>query len=381
MDSKDITLKKSSWRPARVREMDLQRRLELVKRLPTEEVVTEEGLQELFKVNEHPRHYIGLEISGMLHLGSLVLTGFKLNDFMEAGIKCRVFLADWHSYINNKFGGDWQKIKQASRYYEEAFRVFSPGVEVLLGSDLYRNNDEYWRNLVIFCKQITLARVSRCLTIMGRTEREQLDFGQYLYPPMQSVDIKAMDLDIVHAGMDQRKVHMLVREVFPRLGWKVPVAIHQHVLPGLSEPTRMGLEDEPNLDLRVSSKMSKSKPWTAIFVHDSLPTIQAKLRKAWCPVGQADYNPVLELARYLGFRANGFSVERPSKYGGDVVYETYRELENDYLAQRLHPADLKNATAEAVDKAISPVRKHFETRRDLLRVFETEERQREEYQH
>ena len=30
---------------------------------------------------------------------------------------------------------------------------------------------------------------------------------------------------------------MLVREVFPKLNWKVPVSVHHHILPGLSEPT------------------------------------------------------------------------------------------------------------------------------------------------
>ena len=65
---------------------------------------------------------------------------------------------------------------------------------------------------------MTLARTMRSLTIMGRSETEKnLDLSQMLYPPMQSVDIKALDLDIVHAGMDQRKIHMLVRECFQSL--------------------------------------------------------------------------------------------------------------------------------------------------------------------
>ena len=64
---------------------------------------------------------------------------------------------------------------------------------------------------------------------MGRSEKENLDFSQYLYPSMQAVDIKTLDLDIVHSGTDQRKIHMLVREVFPKLGWKVPVSIHHHI--------------------------------------------------------------------------------------------------------------------------------------------------------
>ena len=42
--------------------MDVEERVRLVLREPTEEVVTEEELRELFKVNDRPNHYIGFEI-------------------------------------------------------------------------------------------------------------------------------------------------------------------------------------------------------------------------------------------------------------------------------------------------------------------------------
>ena len=53
---------------------------------------------------------------------------------------------------------------------------------------------------------------------------------------MQAVDIHSLNVDIAHAGMDQRKIHMLVREIFPKMKWRVPVAIHHKLLPGLSKP-------------------------------------------------------------------------------------------------------------------------------------------------
>ena len=114
---------------------------------------------------------------------------------------------------------------------------------------------------------MTLSRTMRAITIMGRSERENLDFSQLLYPSMQSVDIKALDLDIVHAVMDQRKIHMLVREIFPSLQWKVPVAIHHHLLPGLTEPTKISNSGNASDD-RISSKMSKSNPLGGILIHD-----------------------------------------------------------------------------------------------------------------
>jgi tyrosyl-tRNA synthetase len=348
--------------------MDVEERLALVMREPTEEVVTAGELRALLEAKAHPRHYIGLEISGVLHLGSLVLTGFKINDFIKAGIHSTVFLADWHTYINDKLGGDWNRIKKISQYYAEAFRFFCPGVNIVLGSDLYRQTDNYWEEFVRFSKHMTLARTMRSLTIMGRSEAEKnLDLSQLLYPPMQSVDIKALDLDIVHAGMDQRKIHMLVREIFPKLGWKMPVVVHHHLLPGLSEPVRAGLDENAAEDAKISGKMSKSKPSSGILIHDDEKAIRDKISKAFCPVGVAEDNPVLELVRYIVFHQfDEFVIERPAKYGGSTTYSSYKDIERDFVVRKIHPMDLKSATATYVNRIIEPVYRHFKGREPEL---------------
>ena len=348
--------------------MDVDERLAFIMREPTEEVVTSDELHTLIETKTHPKHYIGLEISGMLHIGSLVMTGFKINDFMKAGINTTVFLADWHTYINDKMGGDWDRIKKVSQYYTEAFKFFCPGVNIVLGSDLYKKTQDYWENFVRFSKHMTLARTMRSLTIMGRSEAEKnLDLSQLLYPPMQSVDIKALDLDIVHAGMDKRKIHMLVREIFPKLGWKVPVLVHHHLLPGLSEPLRISIDEGNGDDTRISSKMSKSKPASGILIHDDEKAIRDKIGKAFCPVGVAAGNPILELVRYVIFHEfDEFAIERPTKYGGSITYTSYKDIEHDFITKKVHPMDLKNSTATYINKIIEPIRKHFEGREPQL---------------
>lgn len=341
-----------------------------MKRPPTEEVLTEAELLALLSREAHPKHYIGLEISGQLHLGSLVILGFKINDFLKAGIRCKVFLADWHSYINNKMGGDLEKIERVSKYYEKAFGFFCPGVEFELGSRLYEKNDQYWKDLLRFSKQITLARDTRCLTIMGRTTKDKLDVAQYIYPPMQATDIHAMDLDIAHSGMDQRKVHVLVREVFPSLGWKVPVAVHHHLLAGLQKPEAAGMDDDEESDKVVSSKMSKSKPDSAIFIHDSAEEIARKMAKAWCPERQAEGNPVLDFAKQVVFHEKSrLEIPRPEKYGGDISFSGYAELEAAFLGGKVHPSDLKRAVALSLDEVVAPIREHFRGTKVLEEVM------------
>ena len=347
--------------------MDITEKIKLITRDPTEEVVTQEELVNLLNTNPHPKHYIGLEISGFLHLGSLIVTGFKINDFIKAGIKCIVFLADWHTYINNKLGGDWDKIQKVSKYYADAFKMFCPGVEIIEGSQLYESRQGYWMDLVKFAKNMSLDRTMRSLTIMGRSaQKEKIDLGQLFYPPMQAVDIHTMDLDIVHAGMDQRKIHMLVREIFPKMKWKVPVAVHHHILAGLGEP-------EVNSDVDsefISSKMSKSKTSSGIFIHDSDNEIISKFKKAWCPEGVVDKNPILEIFRYVIFHEfNEIVVERPAKFGGNVNYTSYQDLQKDFTEKKLHPSDLKSAASKYIINIIKPIREKIVLTDDLYEAI------------
>ena len=344
--------------------MDITEKVDLVERPPTEEVVTHNELVELFKTNSSPKHYIGLEISGFLHLGSLISTGFKINDFIKAGVKCTIFLADWHTLINDKLGGDWETISKVSRYYQDAFKLVCPNAEIILGSKLYEEKTEYWSELLKFTKHMSLARTMRTLTIMGRSENEEkIELAKLLYPPMQAVDIHSLDVDIAHAGMDQRKIHMLVREIFPKMKWKVPVAVHHKLLPGLTKPADTN-------DSQVLSKMSKSDPNSGVFIHNTDNEIKKKINKAWCEESNIKNNPLLEIARTVIFHEfNEMNIERPEKFGGNVSYTNYNQLEVDFAEKKLHPGDLKQTVGNYLIKIISPIREKLNLNEDLYNLI------------
>ena len=349
--------------------MDVTEKVELIKRSPTKEIVKDEAeLIELLNTNSKPKHYIGLEISGFLHLGSLISTGFKINDFMKAGIDCTVFLADWHTLINDKLGGNLETISKVSKYYADAFRLVCPGVNIVMGTELYDSKKEYWRELVSITKHMTLRRTMRTLDIMGRQDDpEKIKLAKLLYPPMQAADIHSLDLDIVHAGMDQRKIHMIVREVFPSMGWKVPVAVHHSLLPGLKQP-------DPNIEDHggEATKMSKSDPNSGIFIHNSDDEIGKKIRKGWCEEGLVENNPVLEMAKQIVFHEyDSISIERPEKFGGNVTYNSFEELESDFGQKKLHPGDLKNTMGEYMVKIIAPIRDKISLSNELFELIKS----------
>ena len=48
-----------------------------------------------------------------------------------------------------------------------------------------------------------------------------------------------------------------------------------------------------------------------------------------------------------------FVISRPEKYGGDVSFSTYEDLEAAYARGDVYPLDLKNGVAEALGKVMA----------------------------
>ena len=356
----------------------MDKKLELIKR-NTEEIVTEEELELFLKNKEKLKHYIGFEISGKIHIGTGLMCMLKVKDFIDAGIDCSIFLADWHAWINDKLGGDRKIIKKvAVNYFKEGLKASlkcvgaNPSkIKFVLGSDLYHKNDDYWATMIDVSKNVNLSRIQRSITIMGRKEGEAVDFAKLIYTPMQVADIFYQGINIAHSGLDQRKAHVVAREVAhkikisPLLNKKKekikPVAIHHHLILGLKKPPMWPVPKENLQELWATMKMSKSIPDSAIFITDSSEEIKRKINQAFCPEKEAEFNPILDWCKNLIFPIKSeLKLNRPEKFGGSKIYKNYGKLEEDFLNGKLHPADLKNAAAEAIVKILEPARKHFE---------------------
>ena len=327
--------------------MDLERKVELVLKRPTEELVSLDLLKERLETGEQLSHYIGYEISGLLHIGSLS-TALKVKDLKEAGFKTQVFLADYHSWINKKLGGDLEKIKYVGlNYFKPFFEAMGIEANYILASEIY--DEEYWKLVLQIGNSATLSRVKRSLTIMGRQESESNPASFIIYPLMQAADIFHLNVDIAHAGMDQRKVHMLAVDVAEKVGRKKPIALHTHLLPSLQASSRMDT---------LEAKMSKSKATSAIFIHDSEEEIKNKIKHAYCPAQDLENNPVYEILKWVLIRDNEqeFTIERDKKFGGDITL-TMPEFEKLYKEGKIHPLDLKQFVANALIKFLEPARK------------------------
>jgi len=356
----------------------MEKILELIFDTPTEEVLTKERLIELLDQKVNLRHYIGFEISGFVHLGTGILCMKKVADLQKAGIETIIFLADYHSWINKKLGGDLSTIRKvAGGYFKEALKKSleivggdPKKVNFVLGSELYEKlGIEYLELVLKISMNTTLSRIKRSLTIMGRKESESLSFAQLIYPSMQVADIFALNVNIAHGGMDQRKAHVIAIEVGEKIGKYKPIALHHHLLIGLNidQEIREKILKAKKENKRemfeegiIEIKMSKSKPQGAIFIHDREEEIKEKIMKAFCPPKEIELNPVLELAKYIVFGIGKSELEIINvKTNERKIYNSYSDLEKDYIEGKIHPMDLKIAVSKAICEMLEPSRKYF----------------------
>ncbi len=361
-----------------VKKLSAEERFDLISR-NTEEIIGEEDLKKMLGDGEKLKHYIGFEISGKPHLGHGLVCMSKVKDLHDAGVDVSVFLADYHSWINNKLGGDMGIIQKVGvPFFKEALIAAYKCVggnpkdlKFVLGSELYHNNDKYWQTVIDVAKNTTLARMQRSITIAGRGEGEGVNFAIMLYPAMQVADVFEQEINIAHAGNDQRKAQVIARDVAlqmkysPLLNKKKekikPVAVHGHLILGLQKPSVWPVPKENLQELWSQMKMSKSIPSSAVYMVDGEEEVKKKISGAFCPEGETSFNPLLDWAKYLVFinDKSFLEIKRPEKFGGNKTYSSYEELEKDFAEKKLHPMDLKASMILKINEILAPAREHF----------------------
>ncbi len=302
----------------------------------------------------------------MMHIGQGLVCASKIQDLIKAGFHFIVFLADWHSMINNKFGGDLEKIRMVGRYYKDCFTALGipeDKAEYVWAYELAEKAD-YWEKVLRIARATTTQRVLRAIPIMGRDmQSKENDAATIFYPCMQAADIFQMGLDLACAGIDQRKAHILAREAGEKLGWGKPVSLHTPMLVGLAgvqNTPRDSFDEDPKLNKVIAAKMSKSKPENNILIHDEPEVIGKKIQKAFCPPKVVEGNPILEYYRILVFEnREPLTLKRDPKYGGDFEVSTYDELEKQYASGEIHPQDLKTNMSRVLSQKLEPVREYF----------------------
>ncbi|QLD87920.1 tyrosine--tRNA ligase [Natronomonas salina] len=336
--------------------MDTAERTELVTRF-TEEVVEEAEVEALFEERDAPTAYIGYAPTGEMHIGHFT-TMRKLADFVEAGLDVTVLVADLHAHLDDA-KSPFELLEARSAYYEaaivgmiEAAGADPEAISFVRGTE-FQLEEPYTLELYRMLAETTLSRAQRAGSEVVR-QSENPKLGGLVYTLMQALDVAALEADVAYGGIDQRGIYMLAREQLPDRGYDKPVCVFAPLLSGLT-----------------GGKMSASEESSKVNLADDDDAIAEKIEGAYCPAGEVEDNGVLEYLRFLVFpvleeRGAEFVVERPEEYGGDLVYDDYETLEEDFVSGELHPADLKPAAAAAISDVVDPVRERLLAEPELL---------------
>ncbi len=340
--------------------MNLKEKLEKIKR-NTLEIVEEAELQALLKSNKKPKAYMGYATSGMLHIGHLVPI-FKIGDLISSGIDFTFMAANLHAYLDDK-KAPWNLLDARAKIYIEIIKavlsvlgINESKIKMVKGSD-FEFSKQYWLDILQMSNLVTLKRTKRATSEVVRFGNAP-KMGGFFYPFMQIEDIIALKADIAFSGVDQRGIYMLGRELLPQIGHQKPVCIFTPLIGNL-EGNKMG------------GKMSSSSG-KKISLIDSKKEIYKKVKNAFCKAGETKNNPVLDIFELvvfpmLEYQKRNLLIKRPEKFGGNVTFKTFSELQKSFSQGKIHPMDLKNSLAEELEAIISKVRNRLNKNKLLLK--------------
>lgn len=332
--------------------MNAEDRFEIIKR-NTAEIVQEDELMELLKSKVQPSAYLGTAPTGRIHIGYFVWVS-KVADFIRAGFKFKILLADIHAHLDDQ-KAPWELLDYRVDYYKEvllgmleAMGIDTKNVEFVRGSD-FQLDRKYTMDMY---RLAALNTFSQCKHAAAEVVRfgDTPKLSGFMYPILQALDEQYLDADVQFGGIDQRKIMMFARENLPRIGYRARVEVMNPLLPGLT-----------------GDKMSASDPKSKIDCLDAPDAVAEKVKSAYCVAGEVEDNGLFAFLKHVIMPLRKeLAIERPLKFGGNVLYNDYESIENDFKEKKIHPLDLKNAMAKEINLILGPVRDRLSKKPGLL---------------
>jgi tyrosyl-tRNA synthetase len=334
--------------------MDINEKFELIKR-NTAEIITEKELKDLLVKKTKPVIYWGTAPTGKPSIAYL-FPALKIADFLRAGFHVKILIADLHAALDNV---PWNILEKRYDYYSKIIPLLikSIGVdiselEIIKGSEM-ELKPEYMYDVLQMSSNVSVHDATKAASdVVKMGDNPKL--SGIIYPLMQAMDEEYLKVDCQLGGTDQRKIMVLARENLPKIGYNSRIEIMNPLIPGL-----------------VGKKMSSSDVKSKIDFLDDEKTIMQKVNAADCVEGNPD-NGVMAFLKYVimtikGDKKEKFVVKRDKKFGGDISYNNYKEVEKDFVEKKLHPMDLKIAVAKEIIEILKPVQKERKVLEKLMK--------------
>lgn len=332
--------------------MDIEEKIKLIER-NTVEIIGRDDLIALLKEKKELSCYIGTAPTGVPHIGYFIW-GLKVADLLNAGFRVKVLLADLHAALDNT---PWDVLGERYEFYSkiiplmiEAMGADVSKLEFVRGSEFQMTKDY----IMDIFKMSSITSVHDC----HKAASEVVKLGNspklsgYIYPLMQALDEEYLGVDMQIGGTDQRKIMVLARDRLPKIGYKKRVELLNPLIPGL-----------------IGDKMSSSVAASKIGLMDTHKQIKKKVNSADFEEGNPK-NGVMAFMENIVFelkkkKNESLLIERPEKFGGDLKFSNFDDLEKAVVENTIHPMDIKMSCAAEIIKMLSLVE---ENRSDLEEI-------------
>ncbi|KAJ3747848.1 tyrosine tRNA ligase [Lentinula detonsa] len=354
-----------------------------------QEVLGGEAIKAILQEGRTPKAYWGTAPTGRPHIGYFVpLT--KIADFLRAGVEVKILLADVHAFLDN-LKAPLELVEHRTKYYKYVLlAVFkSLGIPTsklhLIQGSTYQLTREYNMDNYRLCATVTEHDAKKAGAEVVKQVESPLLSG-LLYPGLQALDEQYLDVDFQFGGVDQRKIFTFAELYLPRLGYRKRSHLMNAMVPGL-----------------MGGKMSSSDPNSKIDFLDSPEVVKKKIKGAFCEPGNVEDNGLLAFAEAVLFPISQLKIDQAkgtgvidedgkealstdqksfasdnapegtlftvnTKFDGPMHFSTFAELRQVFKEEKLHPADLKPAMVDAINRLLDPIRKAFEASEDFQKI-------------
>jgi len=310
-----------------------------------QEVISPEELKSLLKKKKSPSVYWGTMPTGSISI-AYFFPMLKIADLLKAGCKVKILIADLHAALDSV---PWPMLEKRYNYYKEAIQLILKAIDVdtkklefVRGSD-FQLDKNYFHDVLKLSTISSIHDSTKAASEAVKTAQgDNIKLSGLIYPLMQALDEQYLDVDIQFAGIDQRKIQVYAREYLPKIGHKARIELMNPMIRGL-----------------IGEKMSSSVESTKIDLLNDEKEVLSRLQKAEFIEGNGN-NGVMALLKYFIFilksdKNESLTIERPEKFGGNLIYKTYEQLESDVIRKKIHPLDIKNAVAKEISKILKKV--------------------------
>lgn len=328
--------------------MNIDTKINLITRNLSEIVGSIDAIKKI--ISERPlKIYFGTAPTGKIHIGYCIPI-IKICDFLNAGCHVKILIADTHAILDSGKSSH-ENVQARVNYYIEMLSnmiIYFGGkldnLEYVIGSS-YQKSPEYFDDLLKLMTKTTIDGAKHAGSEVVKQSKDPL-LSNVIYPLLQSLDEKYLDIDIEYSGIDQRKIICYSIDYLKKIGYK-----HKkiYLMSGLLK------------SLGDGDKMSSSDQNSKIDFMDSKKIITKKINKIYVTIYTIRTSILLELITLiiLPTLTDKYIINRSEENGGNLFLDT-----NDISSkicemvetEKLHLKDLKLSIVEYIDKIISPIR-------------------------